>query len=120
MQADYWMKNSVLDKGNEPDSFSQSFAISQDIWLRHNKDSIKQHQDLNTELNKCYVYVTVRNRGKSPTQSAKLYTYWTWGATQETWKLNWTKNIQNRIELLGGTFVMQTKNGLQTILTIPL
>jgi len=33
---------------------------------------------------------------------------------------NGIKNIQNRIELLGGTFVMQTKNGLQTILTIPL
>ena len=33
---------------------------------------------------------------------------------------NGIKNIQNRIELLGGTFVMQTKNGLQTILTIRL
>lgn len=33
---------------------------------------------------------------------------------------NGIKNIQNRIELLGGTFVMQTKNGLQTKLTIPL
>lgn len=33
---------------------------------------------------------------------------------------NGIKNIQNRIELLGGTFVMQTKNGLQTILSIPL
>jgi len=100
-QADYWMKNSVLDKGNEPDSFSQSFAISQDIWLRHNKDSIKQHQDLNTESSLCYVYVTVRNRGKNPTQSAKLYTYWTWGATNESWKLNWTKNNLNRLLVNG-------------------
>jgi hypothetical protein len=103
---DYWMKNSVLDKGNEPDSFSQSFAFSQDIWIRNNQDGIKQHQDLNTESSLCYVYVTVRNRGKNPTKSAKLYTYWTWGATNESWKLNWTKNPQNIITNSNGSFPM--------------
>jgi hypothetical protein len=99
---DYWMKNTEeFDLGIEPDTFSNSFAKSTDIWLRHNKDSIKEHQDLNTEANICYVYVTVRNKGTNPTQTAKLFTYWTWGATNESWELNWTKNNFNRTFLNG-------------------
>jgi hypothetical protein len=93
---DYWMKNSVVDVGIEPDIISSSFVVSQDIWIRHKNDKIKTHQDLNTQSDVNYVYVTIRNRGKNPTKSAKLYTYWTWGATQESWSVNWTNNINNQ------------------------
>ncbi|MDP2176800.1 MAG: zinc-dependent metalloprotease [Bacteroidota bacterium] len=103
---DYWMKNTQLDVGREEDNVSQNFASSQDIWIRHHQDGIKQHQDLNTQKDVNYVYVTIRNKGKNPTQSAKLYTYWTWGATNESWDLNWTKNPQNVVYVDNGTFTI--------------
>jgi hypothetical protein len=92
---DYWMKNTDADVGNEPDSFSTSFVTSKDIWIRHNNDGIKQHQDLNTKATINYVYVTIRNKGTTPAPSAKLFTYWTWGGTQESWPKNWTYNSNN-------------------------
>jgi hypothetical protein len=95
-QADYWMQNTNMDRGYEPDYISNGFTKSKDIWIRHNADGIKQHQDLDSDADINYVYVTVRNLGKSTTSFAKLYTYWTWGATNESWRLNWTKSNQNR------------------------
>lgn len=96
--SDYYSKDTEEDVGKEPNPDTEKYAVSKDIWVRYKRDGIKKHQDIDPGLDTNYVYVQIRNRGNNPIKSGKLYTYWTWGATQESWPINWTENSENEYE----------------------
>lgn len=96
--SDYYSKDTEEDIGKEPNPDTEKYAVSKDIWVRYKRDGIKKHQDIDPSLDTNYVYVHIRNRGNNPIKSGKLYTYWTWGATQESWPVNWTENSDNEYE----------------------
>lgn len=100
---DYWMKDMKVDVGLEPHD-SLNIVRSPDIWVRHKNDGIKVHQEPAYNLKTNWVYATVRNRGQFPTNTAKLYLYWTWASTGETWDRAWTHNPNNIVngKYMGG------------------
>jgi len=98
-QTDYYLKDTETDIGLEPNPNDTVYAASKDIWIRYRPDGIKMHQELNPDLDTNYVYVQIRNRGKNSIKSGRLYAYWTWGATDESWPVNWTENINNLYSL---------------------
>ena len=100
---DYWMKDMNADVGLEPHD-SLNIVRSPDIWVRHKNDGIKVHQEPAYNLKTNWVNATVRNRGQFPTNTAKLYLYWTWASTGETWDRAWTHNPNNIVngKYMGG------------------
>ena len=88
---DLYMRNSLSDNGDEPDTVSPYFHDSPDIWIRNNDDNGTTHQ--NAEYSTTapnYVYVRVHNRGSVPsTANDSLELYWSKGSTSLNWRAYW-------------------------------
>src|SRR5690606_10557439 len=101
---DLYMRNSLSDNGDEPDTVSPYFHDSPDIWIRNNDDNGTTHQ--NAEFhpsNPNYVYVRVHNRGTIPsTVNDSLELYWAKGSTSLNWKDHWDGTFQIQGVTVGG------------------
>jgi hypothetical protein len=87
---DLWMQDVSDDVGEEPDPSSQPMYISNDIWVRLSNDGVLNEDHQNPEYRppgsaSNYVYVRVRNRGCSGTQSGTLKLYWAKASTGLSW-----------------------------------
>ena len=95
---DLWSKDSSDDIGIEPDTSSQPMYISDDIWVRRQNDGLANQDHENPEYRTLggspnYVYVRVRNRACSGTQSGTVKLYWAKASSGLSWPSPWDGSV---------------------------
>ncbi|MBI4649009.1 MAG: VCBS repeat-containing protein, partial [Bacteroidia bacterium] len=97
---DLYMKDYAEDSGIEPVPDSIWWIwMSEDIWVRHQNDSIEEHQNPEYDsvaLTPNYVFVKVRNRGNITSFEGNLHIYWTRARTGEIWPDHWLADTANQ------------------------
>ena len=78
---DLWSKDTSDDMGVEPNPSTQPVYLSDDIWVRRQNDGLANQDHQNPEYRTAggapnYVYVRVRNRACSGSQSGTVRLYW--------------------------------------------
>lgn len=87
---DLWSKDTSDDMGAEPNPSSQPMYISDDIWVRKQNDGLLNQDHQNPEYRTAggapdYVYVRVRNRACSGSQSGTVRLYWAKASSGLAW-----------------------------------
>jgi Pregnancy-associated plasma protein-A len=87
---DLWSKDTSDDMGVEPNPSSQPMYISDDIWVRRQNDGLLNQDHQNPEYRTAgglpnYVYIRVRNRACSGTQSGTVRLYWAKASSGLSW-----------------------------------
>ncbi|MGE5135393.1 MAG: zinc metalloprotease [Gemmatimonadota bacterium] len=95
---DLWMKDVSDDMGDEPDTSGQPMYISDDIWVRTGTDGLVNQDHQNPEYRPAggapnNVYVRVRNRACSGTQSGTLRLYWAKASSGLSWPAPWDGSV---------------------------
>jgi hypothetical protein len=95
---DLWSKDNSNDNGVEPDTSAQPMYISDDIWVRRQNDGLVNQDHENPEYRTIggspnYVYVRVRNRACSGTQSGTVKLYWAKASTGLSWSSPWDGSV---------------------------
>ena len=108
---DLWMKDVSDDFGAEPDASSQPMWISDDIYVRLSNDGLANQDHQNPEYrvpgsSPNYVYVRVRNRGCSGSQSGTLRVYWAKASSGLSWPAPWDGSVTSPA-LMGGSIGSQ-------------
>ncbi len=103
-QMDLMVKDSPADTGVEPNTVTQRFWESEDIWIRNHDDGDTQHENPEYHpTNPVYVYVRVTNRGNvASTAQEKLHLYWANSNTDLSWETPWTGQYNNPNGSVGG------------------
>ena len=124
---DLVVKDSNLDTGQEPNTITQYFWASEDIWIRNFQDGGLDHQ--NPEYSTTvpnYIYVRVKNKGCEPsTGQEKLNTYWAKASTGLNWPEMWngaTFNGNPSIVLgntIGAVIIPVLQPGEEVVLHMP-
>ncbi len=120
--SDLFIQDTPEDMGNEPNNESPILYLSNDIWVRNTnnwQDGISNQIHQNPEFhngttNKTYIYVRVRNRGCSGSQTGTLKLYWAKASTGLAWENPWTGNIStpsNSSIKMGGEVVTRKGGG---------
>lgn len=109
---DLWMKDVSDDFGDEPDPSPQHMYISDDIWVRTSNDGLLNQDHENPEYRppgspSNYVYVRVRNRGCTGTQSGTLKLYWAKASSGLSWPAPWDGTVVAPA-LMGGAIGAQS------------
>jgi hypothetical protein len=120
---DLWSKDVSDDIGAEPDASAQPMYISDDIWVRNDNDGIANQDHQNPEYGSptTSVYVRVRNRGCSGTQSGTVQLYWAKASTGLSWPSPWDGSVTSPA-LMGasiGSQVVSVAGGQDEILVFP-
>lgn len=90
--VDLYIRDSEEDTGKEPNTVTQEFWKSPDIWVRNSDDKIEEHENPYYSQNHfaCVVYVRVHNRGKKDYKGGLwAHVYWakaSTGITIKAWK----------------------------------
>lgn len=91
--VDLYIKDNAEDTGKEPNTSTDIFWNSPDIWVRNQKDTIKIHENPYYSDNHmaCLVHVRVHNRGKKDFngEGKWVHVYWaqaSTGLTIKAWK----------------------------------
>ena len=100
--ADLFLRDSDKDLGNEPNKASIQMLNSNDIWVRHTNDGLKNQEHQNPNGNAInFVYVRVRNRGCSTSGNAKLKLYWAKASSGVSWPDPWASSFSSFIPMGG-------------------
>lgn len=123
---DLWSQDTSDDTGAEPDTSSQPMYISDDIWVRRQNDGLVNQDHENPEYRTPggapnYVYVRVRNRACSGTQSGTVKLYWAKASSGLSWPSPWDGSVTNPALMgsLVGTAPVSVAGGDDEILTFP-
>ncbi len=103
---DLYVKDSPEDYGVEPNIETVYLWESEDIWVRHQLDGIKQSQNpVYNPSNPNYVYVRIINRScDTSAEGAKLRVFWTKASPSLSWPYSWIGNyFPNNGPLMGDT-----------------
>lgn len=122
---DLYIKDTVADTGEEPNTVSANMWSSTDIWVRHLPDGQTGHQ--NPEYyppNPNYVYVRVRNRGCTTSSgNDELHLYWSKAGTSMNWPDDWNgaqfPTGELRGDKIGYVIIPPVQGGQEIILEIP-
>ena len=102
---DLMIRDNKEDHGAEPNTLTEVYWNSNDIWVRNEDDGIEQHQNPEYHsLKPNYVYIRVFNKSckvSSGTEKVKLY--WSKASTSLNWDTHWNgqNNFPNNGPLLG-------------------
>ena len=102
---DLMIRDNKEDHGAEPNTLTEVYWNSNDIWVRNEDDGIEQHQNPEYHTSKPnYVYIRVFNKSckvSSGTEKVKLY--WSKASTSLNWDTHWNgqNNFPNNGPLLG-------------------
>lgn len=129
---DLYIKDSPLDIGAEPNTVTEYFWASDDIWVRNVNDDGLEHQnpDYSANNNPNYVRVRVTNKSrKISTGNEQLKLYWAKAATSLNWSYYWdgsayfyNTNTNQNVPLGGeiGTLnIPILQPGEETVLSLP-
>ena len=99
------------DFGAEPDPSAQPMYISDDIWVRNTNDGLANQDHQNPEYRipsgpPNYVYVRVRNRGCTGSQSGTVCLYWAKASSSLAWPAPWDGSVTSPV-LMGGSIGSQ-------------
>jgi hypothetical protein len=97
---DLWSKDASDDTGAEPDASLQPMYISDDIWVRRQNDGLANQDHENPEYRTAggppnYVYVRVRNRACTGTQSGTVRLYWAKASSGLSWPAPWDGSVSS-------------------------
>jgi hypothetical protein len=123
---DLWSKDTSDDTGAEPDTSAQPMYISDDIWVRRQNDGLANQDHENPEYRTAggapnYVYVRVRNRACSGTQSGTVRLYWAKASSGLAWPSPWDGSVTSPA-LMGspiGSALVSVAGGDDEILAFP-
>jgi hypothetical protein len=123
---DLWSKDTSDDTGAEPDTSAQPMYISDDIWVRRQNDGLANQDHENPEYRTAggapnYVYVRVRNRACSGTQSGTVRLYWAKASSGLAWPSPWDGSVTSPA-LMGspiGSAPVSVAGGDDEILAFP-
>ncbi len=103
-QMDLMVKDSPDDTGVEPNTVTQRFWESEDIWIRNHDDGGTQHENPEYDpSHPVYVYVRVTNRGDvASTSQEKLHLYWANANTDLEWPTPWDGQQTNNNNAITG------------------
>lgn len=108
---DLYMQDTPVDLGNEPNTNSECFYISDDIWVRNQDDGITNQETENPIYNSnghSYVYVKVRNKSSEPSKGTEhLKLYWAKAGVSSPWPNSWNGSITNPV-ILGDMIASNT------------
>ncbi|HYG40079.1 MAG TPA: T9SS type A sorting domain-containing protein [Cytophagales bacterium] len=96
-------QHNVGDFGIEPNTTSETFVSSKDMWIRWVVDNNQSHQNAKYSYGDGSwnrVFAMVRNRGCQTSPSANLRLYWTVARSFEMWKEHWL-NYQSNSTVAG-------------------
>jgi hypothetical protein len=106
--ADLWSQDTPEDTGSEPDNASTILWVSDDIWVRSERNDGRMTQDHENPQYRPpasdrpnYVYVRVRNRGCQASGSATVKLYWAKASTALGWPSPWDGTVTSPA-LMGG------------------
>jgi hypothetical protein len=92
--VDLFSQDTPYDVGDEPNSVSDCFWISEDIWIRNTNDGTtnQEHQNpLYGQQN--YVYIRIRNRSCSQAGNGNVKMYWAKASTSLGWPAPWDGSV---------------------------
>ena len=99
---DLMVRNTQDDFGYEPDTISEIFWQSPDIWVRTANDDVPWHENPEYGVGNNYVKVRVVNRGCAPSDgTGKLKLYWTKAGTNLPMQV-WNGSISLNGVSMGG------------------
>jgi hypothetical protein len=105
-RPDLWMKDTIDDTGDEPNTSLQPMHISDDIWVRKIDDGIFNHDHQNPVYRgqgagSNYVYVRVRNRSCNGIQSGIVKLYWAKASPSLSWPSPWDGSVTYPVTMGG-------------------
>jgi hypothetical protein len=123
---DLWSKDTSDDTGAEPNASPQVMYLSDDIWVRRQNDGLANQDHENPEYRTAggapnYVYVRVRNRACSGTQSGTVRLYWAKASSGLSWPSPWDGSV-TAPALMGGSIgsaPVSVAGGGDAILSFP-
>jgi len=88
LKPDLWSKDSPGDTGEEPNTTTVDFWLSEDMWVRNQQDGFTNEEHQNPEYGQTnYLYVKVRCREGEG--SGLVKTYWSYAGTGMWWPDSW-------------------------------
>jgi|GEM_PF-503732 len=94
---DLWSQDTPDDTGLEPNPSTEPMYQSVDIWVRNTDDGFANQEHQNPVFRASgepnYVYVRVRNRGCSGSQSGNLRLYWAKAGSGLSWPSPWDGTV---------------------------
>ena len=110
LKPDLWSRDSPEDTGEEPNTTTVDFWLSEDMWVRNQADGFTNQEHQNPEYGQTnYLYVKVRCREGEG--SGRVKTYWSYAGTGMWWPDSW--------ELIGTQYTDTIQNGSYEILEFP-
>lgn len=114
---DLFMQDTPEDIGDEPNTDSTTFYISEDIWIRTGTDGIANQEHQNPQYtgagSTASVYVRVRNRGCADASTEDVRLYWAKASSGLSWPDPWTGGVTVDGAVMGGEI------GLEPSGTVP-
>ncbi|WP_273447694.1 M43 family zinc metalloprotease [Neolewinella agarilytica] len=122
---DLWSADTYDDVGDEPNATTEGLYHSADIWVRPTNDGLTNQEHVNPvyqpDGSPNYVYVRVRNRGCSGSQSGNVNLYWAKASSGLSWPSPWDGSVTTPA-LMGssiGASPVTVDGGEFTILEFP-
>jgi hypothetical protein len=114
---DLFMQDTPEDIGDEPNTDSTTFYITEDIWIREGSDGIANQEHENPQYtgagSTASVYVRVRNRGCADAASQDVRLYWAKASSGLSWPDPWNGGVTVDGALMGDEI------GLEPTGTVP-
>lgn len=87
------IKDNPEDDGTEPNTTTEDFWSSCDMWVRNQPDGIlhQEHECIDIDNDSIYIYVKIRNNGEKPYVNGNMYLHIYWapaslGLTKTLWE----------------------------------
>lgn len=110
LKPDLWSQDSPTDTGEEPNTTTTTFWMSEDMWIRNQPDGFTNQEHQNAEYGQTnYLYVKVRCREGEG--SGRVKTYWSYAGTGMIWPDSW--------DLIGSQYTGTIQDGNFEILEFP-
>ncbi|MGD2086721.1 MAG: hypothetical protein PVH61_11090 [Candidatus Aminicenantes bacterium] len=110
LKPDLWSQDSPEDTGEEPNTTTTDFWLSEDMWVRNQADGFVNQVHQNPEYGQTnYVYVRIRCRDGEG--SGRVKTYWSYAGTGMWWPDSW--------EPIGTQYTGTIQTGNEEILEFP-
>ena len=95
---DVWSQDTATETGDEPNTVSSDFWMSDDIWVRRQNDGLVNQEHQNPEYrapggSPNYVYVRVRNRACTGAGSGDVKLYWAKASSGLSWPTPWDGSV---------------------------
>lgn len=112
---DLFMQDTPEDVGDEPNTDSTTFYISEDIWIREGTDGITNQEHENPQYtgagSTASVYVRVRNRGCADAASQNVRLYWAKASSGLSWPDPWDGSVSVGGAVMGGEITPSQPSG---------